>query len=264
MTHGIYVLKAGTDWTKNSSWVQVGSDMSITPGVDTTMTRSITSNFSTYIDDANGKLTWAVYETTSAVVMNINYIETSVTGIGDMEPPAAPTGLVAAAGNETVSLDWNNNSEPDLAGYNVYRSTTQGSGYSKLNISLLADSNYVDNDVDNFTSYYYVVTAVDTSSNSSAYSTEASATPDIYQDCNGVKLGGHGLVSDLTGDCYVDLDDLEIVTGYWLDVNCVESGNCGGADFAPVDGDVDFEDFSDFAVDWLLCLQKAVSDHLSQ
>jgi fibronectin type 3 domain-containing protein len=81
VTHKIYVLKAGTNWTLNSSWVQVGSDMSIAPGVDTMMTRSITSNFVTYIDDANGNLTWAVYETTSIEVMNINYLEMVVTSL---------------------------------------------------------------------------------------------------------------------------------------------------------------------------------------
>jgi O-glycosyl hydrolase len=253
VVHQIYVMKAGTDWTKNSSWVQVGSDMSIPPGVDTTMTRSITSDFSTYIDGATGQIIWAVYETTSSEIMHINYIETSVTGSGDTEPPAAPVGLVATADNDMVSLDWNDNSETDLAGYNVYRSQTSGSGYDKINASLLADSNYVDNDVNNFTTYYYVVTAVDTNNNSSPYSNEVSATPDIYQDCNEVQLGGDGLVSDLTGDCYVDFNDLNIVTDHWLNRNCGMSENCGGADFAPVDGDVDFEDFSDFAMDWLLC-----------
>jgi O-glycosyl hydrolase/fibronectin type 3 domain-containing protein len=251
--HQIYVMKAGTDWTQNSSWVQVGSDMSISPGADTTMTRSITSDFGTYIDDTDGKLIWAVYETTSSEVMHINYLETSVTGSGDTEPPAAPTGLVATAGNDLVSLDWDDNSETDLAGYNVYRSQTSGSSYNKINSSLLVDSNYVDNDVDNFTTYYYVVTAVDTNNNGSGYSNESSATPDIYQNCAEVQAGGDGLVSDLTGDCYVNLEDLEVVSTYWLDVNCVESGNCGGADFEPVDGDVDLQDFSDFGVDWMLC-----------
>jgi hypothetical protein len=167
--------------------------------------------------------------------------------------PAAPIDLVAAAANNMVSLDWNDNSETYLAGYNIYRSQTSGSGYKKINSSLLVDSNYVDNDVDNFTTYYYVVTAVDTNNNDSGYSNEASATPDIYQNCIQVQLGGDVLVSDLTGDCYVNLEDLEIISVYWLDVNCVEPDNCGGADFEPVDGDVDLQDFSDFAMNWLLC-----------
>jgi fibronectin type 3 domain-containing protein len=94
-------------------------------------------------------------------------------------PPAAPTGLTAAAGNNTVSLDWNNNGEGDLAGYNVYRSTTSGSSYAKLNSSLLTNSDYNDSNVSNGTTYYYVVTAVDTGSNESGYSSEVSATPNL-------------------------------------------------------------------------------------
>jgi hypothetical protein len=94
-------------------------------------------------------------------------------------PPSAPTGLTATAGNNTVSLDWNNNGEGDLAGYNVYRSTTSGSGYVKLNSSLLTSSDYNDSNVSNGTTYYYVVTAVDAGSNESVYSIEVPATPDI-------------------------------------------------------------------------------------
>jgi hypothetical protein len=93
----------------------------------------------------------------------------------DLVPPAVPTGLVATAGDSTVSLDWNNNSEPDFNGFNVYRSQTSGSGYTKLNGSLLIDSNYTDNTVINETVYFYVVTAVDTSANESIYSNKVSA-----------------------------------------------------------------------------------------
>jgi len=167
------------------------------------------------------------------------------------EPPAPPTGLVATAGNEMVSLDWNNNSESDLAGYNVYRSTTQGSGYGKINTSLVGNSDYIDNDVDNGTPYYYVVTAVDEAYQESGYSNEDSATPD-YQNCADVQAGGDGLLSDLDGDCYVNYWDLETIAYYWLNTDCDEFDDCEGGDFEP-DGDVDFVDFSTFAPQWLQC-----------
>jgi fibronectin type 3 domain-containing protein len=51
--------------------------------------------------------------------------EASATPQAD-EPPAAPTGLTATPGFGSVSLDWADNAEPDLASYNVYRSTTEG------------------------------------------------------------------------------------------------------------------------------------------
>ena len=92
-------------------------------------------------------------------------------------PPSAPTGLFATPGNSQVSLDWNNNSESDLDGYNVFRSTTSGSGYIKINTDLVSTSDYVDITAVNGTTYYYVVTAVDQTQNESAFSNEVSATP---------------------------------------------------------------------------------------
>ena len=71
-------------------------------------------------------------------------------GPPDTTPPAAPTGLIATAGDATVGLDWNNNGEPDLAGYRVYRSTTSGGGYGAIS-GLLASSVYTDNAVANGT-----------------------------------------------------------------------------------------------------------------
>jgi fibronectin type 3 domain-containing protein len=97
--------------------------------------------------------------------------------IADVIPPAAPTGLAATAGDGTVTLDWNDNGEIDLDGYNIYRSTASGSGYTRLNSTLLATSDYTDSTVSNGTTYYYVVTAVDTSANESGYSNEEPAAP---------------------------------------------------------------------------------------
>ncbi len=94
----------------------------------------------------------------------------------DTTPPAAPAGLMATPDDGEVWLDWNNNSEPDLAGYKVYRSTTPGSDYSKINgplpLEYLTISEYIDSSVTNGTTYYYVVTAVDSSGNESSYSSE--------------------------------------------------------------------------------------------
>ncbi|MGD1041573.1 MAG: cellulase family glycosylhydrolase [Sedimentisphaerales bacterium] len=137
---------------------------------------------------------------------NIQVIVGFVVKISPNLPPSAPTGLSAAAGNHTVSLDWNNNGESDLAGYNVYRSTTSGSGYVKLNGSLLTSSDYNDSNVSNGTTYYYVVTAVDTGTLESGYSNEVSATPNYPSTGTGAILrewwaGITGTaVSDLTSN----------------------------------------------------------------
>lgn len=94
-----------------------------------------------------------------------------------LTPPNPPQNLTAAAGDATVALDWDHNPETDMDGYNVYRSRAEGGPYDKLNTNLVMTSDYTDDTVANFISYYYAVTAVDTDGNESGYSDEASAMP---------------------------------------------------------------------------------------
>lgn len=100
-----------------------------------------------------------------------------VCGGEDTTPPEAPVGLVAIAGDGTVTLNWDDNIELDLEGYTVYRSTTLGGPYSSLNVDLIPTSQYLDADLVNDTTYYYLVTATDTSGNESLSGSEVSATP---------------------------------------------------------------------------------------
>ena len=91
-------------------------------------------------------------------------------GQGDTTPPAAPSNLTAAAVSASqIDLDWDDNSEGDLASYNVYRD-----GYQiETGVS---SSQYSDTGLSPSTQYCYTVTAVDTSSNESAQSNQACDT----------------------------------------------------------------------------------------
>jgi fibronectin type 3 domain-containing protein len=73
-----------------------------------------------------------------------------------------------------VSLSWNA-STSTVTGYNVYRSTTSGSGYVKINSTLVSGLTLTDSNVTSGTTYYYVTTAVDSSGNESAFSNQATA-----------------------------------------------------------------------------------------
>jgi fibronectin type 3 domain-containing protein len=57
----------------------------------------------------------------------------------------------------------------------VYRSTVNGSGYVKLNSSLIAGASYDDTNVQSGTTYFYVTTSVDSGGDESTYSNQASA-----------------------------------------------------------------------------------------
>ena len=82
----------------------------------------------------------------------------------------APSGLVSRAGDQTIVLHWDRNTEANLSGYRVYRSTTGAGGpFSLQNSSLLIAPGFCDltSKVINGQTNFYCVTAVDNSSQES-------------------------------------------------------------------------------------------------
>jgi len=92
-------------------------------------------------------------------------------------PPSPPSSLLAFAGNLQVTLNWANNPETNITGYNVYRSLVSGGSYVKVNATLVPTSTYADMGLSNGTPYFYVVRAVNDSGEESGNSNEAVATP---------------------------------------------------------------------------------------
>jgi fibronectin type 3 domain-containing protein len=91
------------------------------------------------------------------------------------------TVLTAALGGTCVvtshsaALNWTASSSSNIAGYNIYRSTTSGGSYTKLNTSPVVPTSYTDSTVQAGVTYYYVATAVNTDSIESAYSNQVQA-----------------------------------------------------------------------------------------
>jgi len=77
--------------------------------------------------------------------------------------------------SHTVALSWIASVTTTVTGYNVYRSTTNGSGYVKINSTPVALLNYTDSTVANAITYYYVTTAVDSNGLESSFSNQATA-----------------------------------------------------------------------------------------
>lgn len=94
---------------------------------------------------------------------------------GDITPPAAPTGLAATASNGGIALDWTDNAESDLAGYDVFRASSSSGPYTKLNPALLTASFYNDAAAQPGVTSYYAVYAIDNSGNRSAAAFVSSA-----------------------------------------------------------------------------------------
>jgi fibronectin type 3 domain-containing protein len=85
-------------------------------------------------------------------------------------------------------LYWKRSRELNLAGYNVYRSNISGSGYQRINYSLISRCSYTDKQKEKGKTYYYVVTAVNTSGGESGYSNEVEVTIVDKVDKKALKL----------------------------------------------------------------------------
>ncbi len=108
--------------------------------------------------------------------ISTSYVTSSVTVAPDTTPPATPTGLTAIAGTgQIISLDWDDNTEPDFGEYGVWRNTSNDSG-GATKIAETRASRFVDVNLTLGTTYYYWISAYDRSENQSAKSTGASAT----------------------------------------------------------------------------------------
>src|SRR2546430_15244402 len=95
----------------------------------------------------------------------------------------APTGLVSRAGDKSIVLHWDRNTESNLAGYRVYRSTTSvGGPFTLLTSSLLTSQGFCDITVNvvNGQTNFYRVTAVTATSQESLPSTTLAVTPHLF------------------------------------------------------------------------------------
>jgi len=93
--------------------------------------------------------------------------------------------LPTLAHGATVTLAWDRHGDPLVAGYNVYRGTTPGGPYTKLNLMLIpqpatvtATPQYIDTTPTGSTlTYYYVVRAQTSGGVESANSNEVAVNP---------------------------------------------------------------------------------------
>jgi hypothetical protein len=81
------------------------------------------------------------------------------------------SGSGTSAPQHSVSLNWNQSSSASVVGYNIYRSNVSGGPYTKINSALDVTTSGTDSTVQAGQTYYYVVTAVDSSNGESGYST---------------------------------------------------------------------------------------------
>jgi len=130
----------------------VSAGLILAPGQAATMTV-------TFAPAATGSMTGSVSVASSAT-NSPDLISLSGTGV--------------SAVSHSVALAWSP-STSTVVGYNTYSSTQSGGPYTKLSGTLVTGTSYTDSNVQSGQTYYFVVTAVDSSNVESVYSAEVSA-----------------------------------------------------------------------------------------
>ena len=94
----------------------------------------------------------------------------------DQIPPAIPTGVVASAGDHQVLLQWDQNMDEDLDGYEIHRSS-DAINYQLIYDASSQETSFIDVDAENSVMYQYKLLAYDQSKNKSAFSEIVQAQP---------------------------------------------------------------------------------------
>lgn len=90
----------------------------------------------------------------------------------DDRAPAAPRGVSSISGDGEVIVTWIENTEPDLEGYEVWRSREPDTDYVRIATVGARATDYLDTDVRNGSTYFYAVLAFDDDGDESSLSPE--------------------------------------------------------------------------------------------
>jgi hypothetical protein len=113
----------------------------------------------------------------SLSIADQTHIENVAFRKGLVAAPVPATNLVATASGQKVGLTWDANTEPDIRGYDVLRSTASGGPYTQQNSAPVVENAFTDSGVSAGTTYYYVIQSRNDAGQISGYSNEANATP---------------------------------------------------------------------------------------
>jgi hypothetical protein len=141
------VLVAGAGFNSTAS-----TGLTLSPGQSTTLTSTFAPSAT---GAATGKLTVSSNASNSPATVSL-----SGTGV--------------TAGTHTVTLSWNG-AVSGVTGYNTYVSMVPGGPFVKLSSTLAPAHTYTDDSIQSGHTYYYVVTALNSSNEESVYSSEVTA-----------------------------------------------------------------------------------------
>ena len=159
-------------WTPSSGATSYNVKRSAANGGPFTQIAVPTSSAYTDSGLTNETIYYYVVSAVNSAGESANSAQVSATPAAPVQIPAVPVAVVATAGNAQVSLTWAASS--GATSYHVKRGTTSGGPYTQVGTP--TSTSYNDSGLTNGTTYYYVVTAVN-SAGESASSKQVTATP---------------------------------------------------------------------------------------
>ena len=159
-------------WTASANATTYNVKRGATTGGPYTLLSSPAAANFTDTTVTNGSTYFYVVSAANSAGESTNSAEASAKPTAPTQVPAAPSGLMATPANTQVSLTWA--ASATATSYNVKRATTTGGPYTK--ISSPTSPSFADTGLTNGTTYFYVVSAVN-SAGESANSAEVSAKP---------------------------------------------------------------------------------------
>ena len=158
------------DWTAVSSargYTVYWDNATGVSSSSTAITSAITDNY-THSDLDNG----TTYYYKVAAIDSAGTVGALSSEVNAATPLPAPDNLSASGANNTITLTWN--SVSGATSYTLYWDNVSGIDYSDTAITSITNDNYTHSNMDNGSTYYYKVAAVN-SSGTSALSSVASA-----------------------------------------------------------------------------------------
>ena len=159
-------------WTASSNATGYNVKRSTTSGGPYAQLAAPTSAGYTDSTAANGTKYYYVVSALDAAGESANSAPASATPAAQSVAPAAPANVQATAGSAQASLTWSASS--GATSYHVKRATASGGPYTQ--VAAPTSASYSDTSLSNGTTYYYVVSALN-STGESANSAQVSAKP---------------------------------------------------------------------------------------
>jgi parallel beta-helix repeat protein len=143
----------------------------------------------------------------------------------DINKPSIPLNLfIRDPTPSSLTLEWDENPENDIVGYNIYRTESIHDLFVLINPDPFNSTVYLDDDLNESTTFYYIISAVDDAGLESDYSTMESGitlfgphAPDINKPVSDLELA-EDTIDDRTiklNEWFIDQNKDPLIFGYY-------------------------------------------------